>query len=133
MACFKASGDQFFPDFRQLAQGGAKQVDPLATGDLGVEVVFLGHFTQHDQFVRRYFAARYPWHDGIGAVFLHVGHEGIVGVLQRHVIGGHDVFVPASGQNRPHGRFADIAPVPFAVLLYQAVEGADAVHFDQVE
>ena len=133
MAGLEPGGNQFFPDLRQLAQGGAEQVHPLAAGDLGVQVVFLGHFTQHDEFVRRDLTTRDTRHDGIGAVLLHVGHEGVVGVLQRYVIRGQNVLVPAGGQDRRHRRFADIAAMALAVLTDQSAEGANAIHLHNVE
>src|SRR5690606_1053608 len=49
--------DQLAPDGRQVVQLGAEQVDALAAGDLGVEVVFLRHRAHGDQLVRGDFAA----------------------------------------------------------------------------
>ena len=133
VAGFEAGGDEFFPDFGQFAQGGAEQVHPLTARDLGVQVVFLGHFTQHNQLVRGDFAARHPGNDGVSAVLLHVGHEGIVGVLQGHVVGGQDVLVPAGGKDGRDGRFADIAAMTLAVITDQCPEGADAIDLHDIE
>jgi hypothetical protein len=52
VAGFEAGLDQLAPDQRQLMQLGAEQVDALAAGDLGVEVVFLGHLADDDELVR---------------------------------------------------------------------------------
>ncbi|MNP68222.1 hypothetical protein D3C76_1641480 [compost metagenome] len=51
VAGFEARFDQFAPDLRQLMQLGAEQVDTLATGDLGVEVVFLRYNADGNQLV----------------------------------------------------------------------------------
>ena len=91
--------NELLPDLRQLAQSGSEQINPLAARDLGIQVVLFGHLAQHNQFVGGDLATGNARHNGIGAVFLHVGHKSVVGVLQRHVIGGQYVFVPAGRQN----------------------------------
>src|SRR5690606_10828578 len=64
---------QFFPDQWQLVDTRTEQVDPLSSGDLGVEVVALGHLTQHDELVSGDLATGDTWHYRVGAVLLHVG------------------------------------------------------------
>ncbi|MNQ37592.1 hypothetical protein D3C85_511420 [compost metagenome] len=87
----------------------AEQVDALAAGDLDVQLVLLGDGADGDQAFGRDLAGRNAGHHGIGAVLLHVGHEGIVGVLQRHQVRVLDGAVPARGQDRSHGGLADFA------------------------
>src|SRR5450756_111687 len=48
MAAFETGVNQFLPDLRQIAQHGAKQVDALATRDLGIEVIFFSYLSDHD-------------------------------------------------------------------------------------
>ena len=79
----EAGVDQPLPDRRQLLDAGAEQVDPLAAGDLGVEPEVLGDLADRDQPLGRDLAAGDPRDDRVGAVLLHVGHDVVVGVLQR--------------------------------------------------
>ena len=129
VAGLEAGGDQLAPDVRQFMQLGTEEVDALAAGDLGIEVVALADLTDGDQLVRRDFAAGDARHHGIGAVLLHVGHEGVIGVLQRNVRGLGDRRVPARGQNRAHRRLADLTAQGIrmaAVAGHQLGEGLDA-------
>ena len=52
VAGLEAGVDQPPPDRGQLLHPRAEQVDPLAAGDLGVEVEVPGHLADHDQLVR---------------------------------------------------------------------------------
>ncbi|MNO44312.1 hypothetical protein D3C76_345510 [compost metagenome] len=119
MPGFKTGFNQLGPDVRQLMQLRAKQVDTLATGDFGVEVVFLRHHTNRDQFVGGDLTTGDAWHHRICAVFLHVGHEGVVGVLQRHQRRVHDRLVPARRQDRAHRRLAHVATGVATAMLGQ--------------
>ncbi|MNF78705.1 hypothetical protein D3C84_608980 [compost metagenome] len=110
-------------------QLGAEQVDALAAGDLGVEVVFLRHRAEGDQLVRGDLAAGDARHHRVGAVLLHVGHEGVVGVLQRHQQRVGDRLVPAGGEDRADRRLADVATgVAAAVLGQQFLEADHPLH-----
>ncbi|MNO52120.1 hypothetical protein D3C76_425340 [compost metagenome] len=125
----KTRFNQLGPDVRQLMQLSAEQVDALAAGDLGVEVVFLRHHANRDQFVGGDLAPGDARHHRIGAVFLHVGHEGVVGVLQRHQRRVHDRLVPARGEDRAHRRFADVATgVATAMFGQQFFEGDHSLY-----
>ncbi len=110
----------------------AEQVNALATGDLGVQVVFLRDFAERDQLVRRDLSARYARHDRIRAVLLHVGQEVVVGVLQGCVRSGKDVVVPARREDRGDGRFADVATPSAAVRRDQRIERLDALDAHEV-
>ncbi len=132
MAGFEAGGDQLAPDFRQVVLLRAEQADALGAGDFGVEVVFLGDLAHRQQAFRRDFAAGGARDHRVGAVFLDVGEEVVVGVLQRRMLRLEDVLVPAGGQQRADGRFTHFAAVALAVLRQQLVEGLDAFHADQV-
>src|SRR5690606_39088335 len=101
--------NQLGPDIRQLVQLGAEQVDTLATGDLGVEVVLAGHLAQHYELVRGDLAAGNARPHRVGAVLLHVRHEGVVGVLQRHQRRVHYRLGPAGSEDGADGGLADIA------------------------
>src|SRR5690606_8288430 len=112
--------NQLGPDIRQLVQLGAEQVDTLATGDLGVEVVLAGHLAQHN--------AR---HHRVGAVLLHVLHEGVVGVLQRYQRRVHYRLVPAGSEDGADGGLADIASDAAPAMAGQHVlEALDTLHAD---
>ncbi len=58
-----------------------EEVNALAAGDLGVEVVFFCHRTNGDQLVRGDLTTGDTGHHRVGTVLLHVGHKGVVGVL----------------------------------------------------
>ena len=81
-----------------------------------------GDFAQDDQLLRRDLAARHARHDRIGAIFLHVGKEVIVGVLQLRVGVFQHELVPTRGEDRGHGRLADIAATTAAVARDQFLE-----------
>ncbi|RMS72185.1 hypothetical protein ALP62_05513 [Pseudomonas syringae pv. aceris] len=131
MAGLEACLDQLAPDIRQLVQLRAEQVDALAAGDLGVQVVFFRHRANRYQAVRGNLATRNTWHHRVGAVFLHVGHERIVGVLQRHQRRLGDGAVPARRQDRADCGLADVAAMrAFAMASQQFVKGFDAFDAD---
>src|SRR5690606_36131675 len=79
---FEAGINQFLPDQRQLIHARAEQINALTARDLGVELVLLGDAANHEQLVRRDFAARYARNDRIGAILLHVGQKVVIGILQ---------------------------------------------------
>ncbi len=131
MAGLEACFDQLSPDIRQLVQFCAEQVDPLSAGDLGVQIVFLGHLTEHDQLVRRDFATGDARHNRVSAVLLHVRHEGVVGVLQRNQARIGNRLVPAGGENRADCRLADVtAMLTMAVFAQQRLKALDALDAD---
>ncbi len=112
-------------------QLGAEQVDTLATGDLGVEVVLAGHLAQHYELVRGDLAAGNARHHRVGAVLLHVRHEGVVGVLQRHQRRVHYRLVPAGSEDGADGGLADIASDAAPAMAGQHVlEALDTLHAD---
>src|SRR5690606_33904907 len=78
---FKARFNQLTPDFRQIIFLRTKQADTLGAGDFGVQVIFTGDTAHRDQPFRGDFTARRTWDHGVGAVFLDVRQEVIVGVL----------------------------------------------------
>src|SRR5262249_49188224 len=133
VARLEAGVGQVLPDVRQLLDSRAEQVDPLRAGDLGVEAVLLRYVTEHDQLLRRDLAARHPRHDGIGAVFLQVGEEMVVGVLQRRMPGLQDHLVPARREDRRRRRLADVAAPAFAVSRNQIAEGLDRIYFYEMK
>ena len=132
VAGLEAGVDQFAPDEGQFVHLCAEQVDALAAGDLGVEVVFLGHLPQSDELVRRDLATGHARHHGIGAVLLHVGQEVVVGVLQRCVCGLQHMAVPTGREDGRHGGFADVAAAAAAMLLDQVLERGDAFDANEV-
>ncbi|KPH88225.1 hypothetical protein GLUCOINTEAF2_0203911 [Komagataeibacter intermedius AF2] len=127
-SCFQ----QFTPDIGQLFQPRAEQVDALAAGDLGIQAVFLCHLTKYDQLLRRDLAARDAGYDRIGAVFLHVGHERVVRVLQRDIERVRNRPVPGRCQDRTDSGLAGVtAQAAIAVLRHQVFKRLDAMHADK--
>ncbi|KAG0773687.1 hypothetical protein G6F22_014666 [Rhizopus arrhizus] len=107
----------------------AEEVDALAACDLGVELVLLGHRADGDQAVGRDLAGGNARHHRIRAVLLHVCHEGVVGVLQRHQVRVLDGVVPARCQDGADRRLADVATyVPHAMAGQQGLERFDDAH-----
>lgn len=51
VAGFEAGFDQLAPDQRKFMQLGTEQVDALAAGDFGVQIVLLGHLANDDELV----------------------------------------------------------------------------------
>ncbi|NUA48915.1 hypothetical protein HAT94_02203 [Dickeya solani] len=132
VAGFKPGVDQFLPDSRQLLQPRAEQIDPLTAGNFGVQVVAFGHLTDSDQPLRGDLAAGNARHHRVSAVFLDIGQETVVGILQRYVFGFQYIIVPAGRQHRPGQRFTDFTAQPVTVAGDQLVKTADAVDADQV-
>ncbi|MNM81591.1 hypothetical protein D3C81_936020 [compost metagenome] len=86
MPGFKSGVDQLLPNLRQLLQPGAEQVNPLAAGNLGVELIAQSDLADGDQSLRSNFPGRYPRYHRIGAIFLDIGKKAIVGILQRQML-----------------------------------------------
>ena len=133
MAGFKTGGEQLAPDGRQIVFLRAEHADALRAGHFGIEVVFLGDLADGQQAVRGDFAAGGAWDHRVGAVFLDIAEEVVVGILQRRMLRLEDVFVPARGQQRADGGFTHFAAVAFAVFGQQCLERLDAFDADQVE
>ena len=133
MSGFEAGLDQVLPDQGQLLHARAEQVDALPAGDLGVQAETLRHAAQHDQLVRRDFAARHARHHRVGAVLLHVRQIVVVGVLQAGELGLEDMLVPGGRQDAGDGRLADVATAPLAVLDQHVIESLELAQLDQVE
>ena len=132
MSGFKPGFHQRLPDFRQLFQGSAKQVDTLPAGDFAVEVIAFRNLADGDQPVCRHFPGGHARHDGIGPVLLDVGKIAVVGILQRQMCWFQQILVPAGGKHRPHQRLADLTSVPLPVATNQLVKGANMVNAYQV-
>ena len=116
MPGFKAGGEQLAPDGRQVVFLRAEHADALRAGHFGVKVVLFGDLSDGQQAVRGDFAAGGARYHRVSAVFLDIAEEVVVGILQRRVLRFEDVFVPARGQQRADGRFADFAAVAFPVF-----------------
>ncbi|VFT73442.1 Uncharacterised protein [Klebsiella aerogenes] len=133
VAGFEARFNQLTPDLRQVVFLRAKQADALGAGDFGVQIEFTRDTAHGDQPFRRDFAASGARDHRVGAIFLNVGKEVVVGVLQRRVLRFEDVLIPAGGQQRADGRLTDLAAITLTVFFQQFVEGFNAFHADQVE
>ena len=133
VAGLEAGVDEPPPDRGQLLHPGAEEVDPLAAGDLGVEVEVAGDLADHDELVGGDLAAGDARDDRVGAVALDVGEVGVVGVLQLAGVGVEHVAVELAGQDAGDRRLADVAAAAGAVRLDDVVEAAVAVHRDHVE
>ncbi len=132
MTGFEACFNQLTPDFRQVVFLRTEQTDTLGTGDFGVQIKFAGDTAHCHQAFRGDFPAGRAWDHRVSTVFLDVGQEVIIGVLQRGVLRLEHVLIPAGGQQRTDGWFTHFTAVTLAVFLQQLVEGFDAFHADQV-
>lgn len=135
VAGFHACGDELAPDVEEFVFLGAEQVYALASGDLCVEVVLLGHLGDGQQLVRRDLAAGYPGDDGVGSIALDVAQEPIVGVLQ--TVGGliHDMLVPQRRHDARHSRFAQLATETRLVVAdfsHHLLQRLEALYHDDV-
>ena len=130
---FEARVDQLTPDFWQIVFLCAKQADTLGAGDLGIQVKFTSDAAHRHQPFRGDFTAGRAGNNGVGAVFLDIGQEVVVGILQRGVLRFQNIFVPAGGQQRANGRFTNLTAVAFTVFCQQLFKGFDAFHADEVE
>ena len=133
MPGLEARVDQPLPDRRQLLDAGAEQVDPLAAGDLRVEPEVLGDLADRDQPLGGDLAAGDARDDRVGAVLLQVGHDVVVGVLQRRPLAVEDVPVPSEARIDADDRLADVAAAAGAVALDDLAERRQPVHPDDVE
>ena len=88
-----------------------------------MQVVLLGDLAEADELIGSDLAAGHTRHHRIGPVALHVGHEAIVGVLQRCMLLFEDVLIPGAGQNTADGRLADLAAFAGAMGAEQGFEG----------
>ncbi len=95
MAGFEAGFNQLTPDFRQVVFLRTEQADTLGAGDFGIQIKFARDATDGNQAFWRNFAACGARDNRVGAIFLDVGEEVIVGVLQRRVLWFEDVLIPA--------------------------------------
>src|SRR5690606_10081255 len=109
LPCFKACFYQTLPDGWQLAEFSTEQVNALATSDFAVKTKVTRHFAQENEHLRSDLTPGDAWHYRICAVFLHIGQEGIVSVLQAKVIGREDKVVLHRGKNIGGCRLANIA------------------------
>ena len=105
----------------------AEQADTLRAGDLGVQIKFAGDTADGHQAFRRDFAARRARDNGVGTVFLDVGQEVVVGILQRGMLRLEDIFVPAGSQQRATVGL-HFAAVAFSVFRQQLFKRFDAFH-----
>eukprot|EP00951_Prasinocladus_malaysianus_P022732 scaffold191446_cov46-Prasinocladus_malaysianus.AAC.1 len=78
MAALKSGVNQLGPDGRQVVLFCPKEVDALATGDLGVEAVLLSDLTQNPQLLGGDFSARNAGDNRIGAASLDVSKVAVV-------------------------------------------------------
>src|SRR5262249_39501996 len=112
VAALKAGVDQLFPDVRQMVDGRTEQVDALAAGDLCVQPVLFRHAAQHDELVRRDFAARHARHHRVTAAALEIGQKAIVCILNGSLL--DDGFVPQTGEDGGGSRLAYLAALTVA-------------------
>ena len=133
VARLEARVDEPLPDLRQLLDAGAEEVDPLAAGDLRVEPEVLGHLADDDEPLRRDLAAGDAGDDRVRAVLLEVGHDVVVGVLQRRPLALEDVAGAERGEDRADHRLADVAAPAGAVPADDLAERRQALDPDHVE
>ncbi len=132
MSGLKPGLHQRLPDFRQLFERGAKQVNTLPAGNFAVKAIAFRDLADGDQPVGGHFTRRHPRDDGVRSVLLNIGEKAVVGVLQRQMRRFQQILVPAGSQYRSHQRLTDLAPVPLTVAADKLVEGADMVDAHQV-
>ncbi len=116
MTALEAGVDELLPDLRQVLHACAQKVDPLPARDLHIEVVFLGHRSECNEFVGRDLSTRNPGDDRIQPGALNIGQESVVRVLERFVLLlEHEVVVHA-GEDRRDGWLANLAAVAAPVF-----------------
>src|SRR5690606_22832093 len=105
------------PDLGELLDAGAEHVDPLPSGDLGVEAEVAGDLPDDDELVGGDLPAGDARHHRVRPVPLQVGEEVVVGVLERGLRALEDVAAAEARQDGRHGGLADGAAAAPAVLL----------------
>ena len=133
MTALETGANQLLPDVGQLVHLRAEHVDPLSTGDLREETVFLGDRAERDELVRGDFAARDARNHGVDAAALHIRQEAVVGVLERLMLIQLDVLVPQTREHRADGRLAGLASVAASNRRDECVEGLDLLDLDGIE
>src|SRR5258708_2470451 len=131
VTAFESGPDQFLPDIRQVSHMGTEQIDPLAAGDLGIEVIFFGYFSQHDQFLGGDLPPGNTGHYGIGASFLDIRQVAVITVLYSRLL--QDIIIPAARQDTGYDGLADFAAIPFAPAAQRLIIGPHIVQFHQVK
>src|SRR5690606_11856461 len=124
--------DQLLPDQRQLIDTRTEEVDALTASDLGVQLVFLRDLAEHDQFLRSNFSGGDARYDRVGAILLHIGEKGVVGILQADMGLLQNIFIVDRGQNRCDGGLADFTTAPAAMFLQQLGKSLYLVNPGQV-
>jgi hypothetical protein len=122
------------------------------TRDLGIETIFFRDLSNHDETFGGDLASGDPGDDREGAVPLDVGQESagkmirrrrergrrdgpIVGVLERVVLGLHDVLVEERGEDTCDGGLADLATLRsrYSCDVHDGVEVAEILDLDDLE
>src|SRR5690606_34823679 len=68
VATLESSGDQLLPNVGQVVDASTEQIDALTAGDLGVQLILLGHFSNGYQCLRSDLTTRNARHDRIRAL-----------------------------------------------------------------
>lgn len=75
MSGLKPGLHQRLPDFRQLLERGAKQVNTLPAGNFAVKAIAFRDLADGDQPVGGHFTRRHPRDDGVRSVLLNIGEK----------------------------------------------------------
>ena len=99
VAAFKPCFDQLFPDHGKFVEVRTEQVDALAAGNLGIQIIFFSDPADGHQLIRGDFSSGNPGYNGIGPAFLNVGQEPVVAVLCGIISFLQDHFIPKAGKD----------------------------------
>ena len=133
MTALEAGLHELRPNFGQLLEARAEQIDALAARNLGVKAVFLCNLPEHHELLRHDFAARNTRHDRVEPPPLNVREVAIVRVLERRVFALQDHLVVQAREDARDGRLADLAAVARAVRADELLERAVALDLHDLE
>lgn len=121
MSALHASIDEFCPDIKKILFLGPKHINPLSTGDLAVQIVFLSNLANGYELVCINLTPGNSGDDGKCAVSLNVCQKPVVCVLQIMEILVHNVLIELTCEYRRDSRLTQLASEGIWVL-------ADCLH-----
>ncbi|MNP66230.1 hypothetical protein D3C76_1619150 [compost metagenome] len=98
MSAFKSGCNEFLPDKREIIEMCTKQINALPARNFCIQLIFLGHLANNNQFVRRNLPTWDTGNNRVGTTFLYIGQVPVITIL-RHIISlAQDHLIPETGQ-----------------------------------